>query len=526
MPTPLQSLLRRVGTKCLIVTQANRLRLTLLATAGAALVAILVARLLNLFSLEAIPPAAWLVLALPSVVILALGRRPAPTRIARTIDEREGTKDLFLTALLAEDGSGYAPVVATQAGERATTVLPAHVVPFRWQRGLGEVFAAAVFVTVAFLWTPQLDPLRKQTARDRAAENERRLVEMNRATEVRREEIAQNKEREPAEVKDALTRLEEAFKKAKPTEKESTLKELATRQKELGELWRRVNNPELRANLEQTAQSFGEADPKRLEEWRKQLQKGDATALKKELQEMRETAQSLAGKPDSAEKRAAQQQLAQRLSELAQAMKQMASSPQVNEALQRALAQLDLAKLEQLSKASTEGALDSLQLSEEELDQLAQSLKDGQALEDALKNLQMAKQLAEAGKLDGGECKGGGMAEYALLFEGKMSELGERGGLSREAPLGEGPGSGALRPEDESVKTGFKSEKGGGQLAGGKMLLEWKTKEVGETGARTEEYQAAVRGVQQGVAEAIQQEQVPPGYHEAIKRYFDSLPAK
>jgi hypothetical protein len=35
-----------------------------------------------------------------------------------------------------------------------------------------------------------------------------------------------------------------------------------------------------------------------------------------------------------------------------------------------------------------------------------------------------------------------------------------------------------------------------------------------------------VREVKQGVSEAIQQEQVPPGYHDAIKKYFDTLPAK
>jgi hypothetical protein len=92
--------------------------------------------------------------------------------------------------------------------------------------------------------------------------------------------------------------------------------------------------------------------------------------------------------------------------------------------------------------------------------------------------------------------------------------------------MGGGQGTGAKRPEDDSTHSGFKPEKSKGQLAGGKLLLEWKTKEVGETGARTEEYQSALRNVQQGVAEAIQQEQVPPGYHDTIKRYFDSLPEK
>ncbi len=35
-----------------------------------------------------------------------------------------------------------------------------------------------------------------------------------------------------------------------------------------------------------------------------------------------------------------------------------------------------------------------------------------------------------------------------------------------------------------------------------------------------------MRGVKQGVSEALQAEQVPPGYHDAIKKYFDTLPEK
>ena len=49
---------------------------------------------------------------------------------------------------------------------------------------------------------------------------------------------------------------------------------------------------------------------------------------------------------------------------------------------------------------------------------------------------------------------------------------------------------------------------------------------MGPTGARTEDYREAVREVKQGVSEAIVAEQVPPGYHTAIQKYFDSLPEK
>jgi hypothetical protein len=58
------------------------------------------------------------------------------------------------------------------------------------------------------------------------------------------------------------------------------------------------------------------------------------------------------------------------------------------------------------------------------------------------------------------------------------------------------------------------------------MLLQWKTKELGEAGARNDDYRAALREVKQGVSEAIISEQVPPGYHATIQKYFDSLPEK
>ena len=249
--------------------------------------------------------------------------------------------------------------------------------------------------------------------------------------------------------------------------------------------------------------------------------------LKKEFGDLRDALRKLAALPDGAEKRAAQEQLMEQLNELAQAMKQEMNSPQVAAALERAMQQLDLAKINDLAKDAAQAAQESLQLGAEELKQLAQAIQDGKALEDALKNLQTAKQLAGQGKLDGAEAKGAnGMADFEKLFREKMAGLGQSDGEGQDSGNGPGIGNGAKRPEDETTKTGFKTEKSNSQLTGGKMLLEWKTKEVGDTGARAAEYRDHVQRVKQGVSEAIQQEQVPPGYHEAIKKYFDTLPEK
>ena len=55
------------------------------------------------------------------------------------------------------------------------------------------------------------------------------------------------------------------------------------------------------------------------------------------------------------------------------------------------------------------------------------------------------------------------------------------------------------------------------------MLMEWKTREVSDAGPAREEYLRAVQDVRQQASEAVVQEQIPPGYQAAIKKYFDTL---
>jgi len=466
------------------------------------------------------------------VVALAGLRRPADAAVARVIDTHGKTKDLFLTTVLAGEGSGeFRPVVCASAEKQAAEIKPGLVVPLRWTRGAAELALALAVLVAAVRWLPQLDPFRKVAQREKVSQQAEQLREMKKITAQRAEVLAVESGKQTAEVQAALARLDKTFKEAKPQERDSNLQRLAEDQKELGELWRKVTTDGLRQALEKGAQSFGRMDAQKMAEWREQLKKGDISGLKNELAELRGELKKLAAEPDSPEKRAGEEAAAQRLNQLADTLKQMVGSPQFDAAMSRAQTQLDMAKLNKLSPEAMEAAMDSLQLGEEELKQLAQSLKDGKALEEALKDLQMAKQLAANGKLDGADGKGmENMEDYADLFAKKMAEMGEQGGgqPGQNGGLHNGPGvgDGSRRPEDDSVTTGFKSEKSNSALTGGKMLLEWKTKEVGDTGKRGEEFRDAVREVKQGVSEAIQQEQVPPGYHDAIKKYFDTLPAK
>ena len=110
------------------------------------------------------------------------------------------------------------------------------------------------------------------------------------------------------------------------------------------------------------------------------------------------------------------------------------------------------------------------------------------------------------------------------MYDEWMRRNGGNGqGNGESGPNNGGQGSGKRPDADETVDSGFKADKSQSQLQAGKILLQWKTKEISDPGQAKEAYAKQLREVKQGVSEAITQEQVPPGYHEAIKNYFDSI---
>ena len=62
-------------------------------------------------------------------------------------------------------------------------------------------------------------------------------------------------------------------------------------------------------------------------------------------------------------------------------------------------------------------------------------------------------------------------------------------------------------------------------LNAGKVLMSIKTQGVTDPGQAVVEYRQSMQQIQQGLNEAILHEQVPPAYHEAIRKYFDSMEA-
>jgi len=521
-PSIVQPFLRRVSRRQTIVSLARQWRLILLTALGGYALALLASRLLGLFPAWFTP----VTLAVFPVGALVLAwifhPRTEVTAAARLADQQMGTHDLFLTASLIEHSLGaYQELVLQDAEQQAAKVLPKKIVPYNWQGDTFRVCAALAVLSLGVYWLPQCDPFRLHQQQRQLAEQHERVRAISQATEVRAALIGQKRAGEQTDlVKQAVAGLEKAFQDAKPKDPAGTVARLNEQQKLLGQLWKQTSEEKLKngLNLPPPTQSFGLADPAKTGQLRNDLQKGDVSSTKKELEELKQKAQELAATKDPVAREKLRQELMDRLQNLKDTLDQQMNSQAVDTDLQRALEQLALSNVPQLSGESLKGLSDSLKLTQDELQQLAKAMADMQSVEAALKALQMAKLLHNLKPLDGQDFdKFGDLAAYAAYCEGQYQSLC--------AGMGMGPGHGyGPRPYgDEDSPSASHPEKSASLLQPGKMLMEWKTKEVSEAGPAREEYLRAVQDVRQQASEAVLQEQISPGYQAAIKKYFDTL---
>jgi len=516
-------LVRRVGQRTSLVIFAARLHNWLLISAGAYLTLLCVSRLLGLFSPWFTP---WTLFAVPAVALgitVILHRRPTVGEAARLIDERMSTKDLFLTAVLIDHAAGeYQSLVLADAERRAAAIQPKQVVRYLWQRRTASAIAAVVCLVAAVLWIPRLDPFGREAKRRYLSRQQEHLAETRHATALRIAALQQKPVTDTSKrIEQAVADLQKAFNQMKPADKQANLARLNDQQQQLGQLWKQMNDEKLRNVLAQAPvhQGFGAADPTKLQQWKDELQKGDVTSVKKELDELKDLAQQLAASSDPAVREKLRQEIASRLQALNDGLGQQLTSPALNAALQRALEQLDLSKLAGLSADALKGVAESLKLTDQELQQLALAVGDMNQLEDALKTLQLARRLNDLKSLDGQQgasCKN--LGDYAALYKSLCNSTGQGGN-----GLGPGQGEGKRPYGDESQTAAYKPEQGSSPLQPGKILLQWTTHDVSTPGNAHEDFQRAIDEVRQQASEAVVSEQIPAGYHQTIQHYFDSL---
>ena len=501
---------------------------------------VLAVRLLGLLP-ESRQPLAWL-LVFPAVAAGGAWwfyRRVGHTAAARAIDQHAQTNDLFLTlATLSSSAGEYQPLVAQSAAQVAARIVPASVVPYKVERPIG-IQAGVLCILALLVWLlPTLDPFGNVEAATKVEKSKKDIELVRKAVKTREEKLAQ-------EVKTATERddklheqvkeLMASLRQMRPLEKKPNSKVLQDHRGSLNDMWKNVSSEELREMLSQSIsdQQFGGQRTQKMNEWLKQLQQGNSEMLQQQLDEAKETMEAMleAKTPEDRQKLASQ--LRRQLQDMKKFSSEKASSPELENALNQALKALEALAAkkqsgeamseaeQQMAQEAAEALRESLELSKTELQELARSAKEMKQLEEALKTLQQAEKLNQDGQLDGEQCEGcNSLAAYAEKYKQMMAGMGQGGEAERDTP-------GAMQGEDDSDPEGYKDEKTKTQIQAGKVLLSIKTKEAAtEKDFDPEDlkkYESTVSEIKSGVQAAIENEQIPPGYVDGIKSYFDNL---
>lgn len=542
-PKNATNLLTKVRNRLSAVSAARRLHFLGLGGIAVAAVAVVAIRLGGL-----LPPEAqnlqWLLLVPAAVVLTAilLHRKVETQSAARAVDGFAGTNDLFLTLAALQNSAGeYQPLVLKTAEEKAQGIDASLVVPFRPQRSIGMQLVSLGLLALLILLLPTLDPFGRVEAAVKVREEQKEISNLLKSVKTRREQVAKKvqaaEDREQRIMKQA-EELMQKLRSMKPAQKQSNSDALEGQRKQLNQMWKQTNSDELRRMLSENAsQLFGSEQNRRMNEWLKDLQQGKTDGLRQKMDQAQETMQAMLNADTAEERQRLASQLRKELEEVRKFSSRKAGSKALENSLDSALKALEaLAKQQEAAAGQKDGANnseqsemerqarealeESLKMSQSELQELARSATDMKKLEDALKTLQQAQKLNQQGQLDGEQCEGcQTLEEYAQQYAKQMA-----GGTNGNAERTE---SGEIMAEDDSDPEGYRDEKSRSQIQAGKVLLSIRTREdATEKDFNPDDlraYQNSVQAVKTGVQSAIEAEQIPPGYVDGIRGYFDKL---
>ncbi len=358
----------------------------------------------RLLGLVAAPDLA-IALGAPAVLaFLAAGlttRRSSPDAVARALDRASGGDDLLLTAVQVGrqsstgTASAYEPLVLARAQERAARVSAAAAVPLGGARKAFGIALAFAALAVFALYAPQLDPFGAHQERTKTDALTKRIEEQRKALAQRAAELAKTPVDAPnsAAVAAELEKIAATFKQP-PAEPKELVAKLAQHQQDANAKWREVNAKLLAQALDRASlsQRLGETADEKTAQMRDALSRGDAAPMAAELGALQELAKQLASATDESQKAALKKQLKKRLEAMKKSLGSAANSP-LRQALSQALDSLEDPAAAGLSHEQLEALGEALYLSERELAQVAQLIRDEKALEEAIKAIQQAKRL-------------------------------------------------------------------------------------------------------------------------------------
>jgi hypothetical protein len=476
----------------------------------------------------AIPPLAALAV---GVLVAAWGRLP-PRSIARVVDRHLGSCDLVLTAHGISGSPGaYQAVVLARAAQRCRATSAQAVLPFMPARRLAIAAGMMLVLAALVAWLPQFDPFGQQAERIKIAERQHRIADAQAQARARIDLLSQSHTDQPVSesVQRELAKLTQTLATLKNTARDANRTTLSAESKDLGKAFTQAQANQFTPNDEgqDELQRLGAGDLTKSDDLSKELAKGSSRAVQEQISALQSLSEKMAASGSSTERQRLRDDLKQGIERLASSLGKQGMP--ANQALHQAMDQLAQSGNQALSQQALSALKDSLELAGAELSQVAQGARDVNQLKDALQTLQMARTLNELGDLapsDGGDGESpSSLADYKKMYakamrgHGKGQKEGEGEGMGDQG----NPARGGHAPENDNAQTVFDPQRSRSALGPGATLLQWKTSGPADRGVATEEYQRSLHDIQQAASEALLHEQLPPGYQDAVKKYFDSL---
>jgi hypothetical protein len=489
---------------------------------------------------------------------------------ARCIDHHAQTDDLFLTQCSISSASGeFKTLLSSQAEKKAKSLDEKLIIPLNWLPSLKAFALLMIPLVLLSLYLPQFDPFGKEGIRQKV-EQKKKVIEEERTITKKRLAVLKKQKELPSssdEIKKELTKIFKDFKKAKPQQQ---VKKIRDERRKIAKAWSDKNR-DLQSEKKSTlrTQSFGAMNDK-MRQISKDLKNGETKSASEKLnniiKELKELSES--SDPGNQDKMA---KLKQDMADIKDMLNNELGADSVKAAIDRALRQMN--ELDDESLQALKDAAKSMELSQRELQRLQKMMDEMKELQKMMQTAQNAEQYAQqkqGGKgKEGqnspeyenfeeyekffnqqasqgqacGDCSGSGLCETCngtgKTKDGKTCPdckgkgsckpcggSGKKPGAGQMMASGTGTGNpgkgGGIPGENDDAQTGLKQEQSKSKNKAGKILMQWKTKGLSDKGEVTVEYQDAVKEIQAGVDEAIVKENIPPGYHDVIKKYFSS----
>jgi hypothetical protein len=146
-----------------------------------------------------------------------------------------------------------------------------------------------------------------------------------------------------------------------------------------------------------------------------------------------------------------------------------------------------------------------------------------QQLEQAMQAAQNAQQCNAQGMGKPGEGQSPStLDEYATMYQQMLQAQGGGGAGMGMGMQGPGTGEGGKAPEKPDEQMSSQATRVNSDFRPRDIIASWKTEGEAERGEQTKDYEHTIPTRPQEVSEAILREQIPAGYHQGIRDFFQA----